>query len=202
MCRHGMTPTTADGPKSVKKPTGFLTNSPLLTHQLGRNCDQSHERVTHQGCRTRQAQIYPDELCRAICLGLRNRNKADAEGMFCLASINPVNNGEPNEAIEKSTGIRNGENWWEAWGGVSGKRLVPHMARQAGKEEFEYLKYMSVCAKVPIEECWQKQGNSRLMSGESTSITKTMSIPSIDPGWLRKRSTDHQNQNYTQQHRP
>ena len=37
--------------------------------------------------RDKFAQIYPPELCRAMCKGLRQQMKADQKGQFMLATV-------------------------------------------------------------------------------------------------------------------
>ena len=66
-CRFGLL--SKEG-EVVKKPTGFLTNSPQTAKELARECDGRHRhRQLAGGSRCQQAQVYPPELCKAICRG-------------------------------------------------------------------------------------------------------------------------------------
>ena len=80
-CQYGAT--AVSGPRRggpVKKPTGFLTNSPELARALGRQCaggaqpgqcsrPRGGEHVPCIGRVAREAAIYPRGLCRAILKG-------------------------------------------------------------------------------------------------------------------------------------
>ena len=66
-----------DGPRGlVKKPTGFITSSRVAA-QLNLQCDGSHSHVHLVGGRAAAAQVYPDELCRAILRGVARQKSAD-----------------------------------------------------------------------------------------------------------------------------
>ena len=76
MCRYGMPQWTSAGWRHVRKPAGFLTNSPFVNNELNKARPGDHAHVLLQGhsqgsiSRTKQAHAYPPELCRAICRGL------------------------------------------------------------------------------------------------------------------------------------
>ena len=58
----------------VKKPTRFLTNSACIGKALSLECQGQHRHIEPAGGgRTKRAEIYPDELCRAILTGLVNQ---------------------------------------------------------------------------------------------------------------------------------
>ena len=71
MCRWGMTlekGTTADETtRLVKKPTKWMTNSPILAKLLQSRCNGQHEHEKLEGSsRTKQAESYPVPLVKAI----------------------------------------------------------------------------------------------------------------------------------------
>ena len=72
MCRFGMTTTSGGKTGLAMKPTKFMTNSMMVAKRLGKRClnrvlgMKDHEHVQLEGSRTKQAQKYPNELCRAI----------------------------------------------------------------------------------------------------------------------------------------
>ena len=84
MCRYGMKSTDESGGGRVKKPTGFLTNSEFLRDQLSKKCMGGHHHIQLLGGRARACQVYPDKLCRAILVGIRNElvNRGKVEVNF------------------------------------------------------------------------------------------------------------------------
>ena len=62
----------------VKKPTGFLTNSPCIGNALSLKCHGQHRHIELTGGgRTRRSEVYPDDLCRAILNGLVKQMEYD-----------------------------------------------------------------------------------------------------------------------------
>ena len=83
MCRFGMLSRIGGvgselGP--VLKPTGFLTNAPLIAAELAKKCLGGHQHVNLLGGRASDAAIYPPGLCRAICRGLAAQLDKDKSG--------------------------------------------------------------------------------------------------------------------------
>ena len=81
MCRFGMTSHVReqDEPRGlVKKPTGLMTSSRCIVAQLDSRCDGSHEHMHLVGGRASAAQVYPDELCRAILRGVVGQKAEDS----------------------------------------------------------------------------------------------------------------------------
>ena len=83
MNRFGMTshvdrPGGLAGP--VKKPTGFMTSSLCIYDELNKRCDSSlgREHVALIAGRAAAAQVYPEELCSAICRGLAKQKLYDS----------------------------------------------------------------------------------------------------------------------------
>ena len=55
----------------AKKSTRFMTNSWHIAKELNVRCDGGHDHQALIGAqRAREAQVYPEGLCRAICKGL------------------------------------------------------------------------------------------------------------------------------------
>ena len=70
----------------VKKPTGFLTNSPCVAETLNRRCQGTGGSCSrprggrHEACSGRiasEAQVYPKKLCRAVLKGVSDQLRAD-----------------------------------------------------------------------------------------------------------------------------
>ena len=61
--------------RPIKKPTGWLSNAERLLNELGKRCKcewGAHQSVlgsNRMGQRSRQAAAYPEDLCKAICVG-------------------------------------------------------------------------------------------------------------------------------------
>ena len=61
----------------VKKPTGFMSSSRCIIHELDRKCTGDHDHVPLMGGRAAGAAIYPQALCEAICRGAAAQKKLD-----------------------------------------------------------------------------------------------------------------------------
>lgn len=148
-----------------------MTNSVCIAQQLGRRCPNQgeyivHEHVRLESGRTRKAQIYPRELCRAICRGLQNQIKMDHTGQFLLMEMN--NNGATsrelmNVAKELASKYRIVEEPISdevemVWDDVSGAEFDPTQVKRARAEEVEYVRKMGLYNKVPIRQCYEKTG--------------------------------------------
>ena len=61
----------------ARKPTRFATNSPAIAEALNRRCLGQHSDIGLLGGRASAAAVYPPDLCRAICRGLREQKHRD-----------------------------------------------------------------------------------------------------------------------------
>ena len=164
-CQYGLLSRDIMGVGMVRKATGFMTNSPCVAMQLRKRCPNrsgkiQHKHVTLQGGRTKAAQIYPEGLCRAICVGLVQQLDMDKRGQFVLAQLH----GTEQETQDVSRQIKEEFRTVEeedtqiveqAWDDVTGAELDPVMVKGARQEEVEYIKKMNLYVKVPITECWR-----------------------------------------------
>ena len=71
---------------------GCMTNSLCIATALSRRCPntrphQVHERIRLEDGRPKAAQVYPLDLCRAICRGLGEQLEVDQRGQFFLAEL-------------------------------------------------------------------------------------------------------------------
>ena len=78
-CQYGLMSRDKTGEGVVRKATSFMTYAPYVAMELQRRCPNRlgkihHRHVTLEGGRTTFAQVYPEELCKAICKGLLNQN--------------------------------------------------------------------------------------------------------------------------------
>ena len=81
MCRFGMTQSDKNGKALVLKPASFLTNSVCLANALNLTCTGEHRHIRLEGQRVKVAQVYPEELCRATCKGIRAQKDVDSAGL-------------------------------------------------------------------------------------------------------------------------
>ena len=151
-CRFGLTTTANNETALARKATGFLTNAPHIAKQLEKKCPnrsgwQVHKHIRLEDGRTRAAQVYPPELCRAICRGLELQLEADRAGQFLLASVEPTKEDtsgrlkdEANKLHKKAKEIQEkyrtveedmDAQLEEAWDDVSGAQLDPKEVRRA-----------------------------------------------------------------------
>ena len=173
-CQYGLT-TTANGVTGpARKNTGFMTNSPCIARQLNRKCPnrngwQEHKHIHLEGGRTRAAQVYPPELCKAICNGLSEQLQADRDGQFMLANVEAsttTSSGELKKAAEelkkkyRTVEEDLDEQMEEAWDDVSGAQLDPKAVRAARGEEVDYIHKMNLYTKVPTDDCYKRTGKA------------------------------------------
>ena len=97
MCRFGMTSRDQEGEGLVKKPTYFATNCPGVADELDKKCfnttkEEAHRHVQLLSGRARAAQVYPQQLCRAICRGFLNQTKKDQKFLKMIGSLEVADN--------------------------------------------------------------------------------------------------------------
>ena len=165
-CQYGFTFTQNRKTLLARKSIGSMTNSACIANRMSRQCPNKSGRLIHQhikleGGRAKQAQVYPKELCRAICEGLQRQLQADKDGQFLLANVgaeaNDTSEGLKKTANELKTRYRtveedNEQELEEAWDDVFGAQLDPKVVRGARQEEVEYMHKMNLYSKVLIKE--------------------------------------------------
>ena len=76
MCCFGMVQKNKEGVEMpVRKDTWFMTNSKHIARQLERTCTGDHEHILLMDGRAKQAEVYPEDLCKAVCRGVRLQHK-------------------------------------------------------------------------------------------------------------------------------
>jgi hypothetical protein len=131
----------------VKKPTGFMSNSPKICERLRKLCPGKHRHISLTGGRAKIAEIYPDALCSEILKGVIEQMRIDGR----------IGNGGDVGAVmaEEQT-----MNWEEFWDDISGEPLDPLGVHNARKEEMAEIAKHKVYTKVPLTECWEKTGKA------------------------------------------
>lgn len=148
MCRFGMRSQDEQGLGLVKKPTGFLTNSPHLRNQLNKQCLGGHRHVQLVGGRAKACQVYPKGLCRAILRGIR----AELTNNGLLAMVYQdvlITSSEDDDIVEFEGHFIDD---------MSGKVLNRELVIAARKEEMQTYFDHKAYDKVPISEAMRVTG--------------------------------------------
>jgi hypothetical protein len=151
MCAFGMYDYGHQGGTLVKKPTGFMTNAIKLAEQLNKECSGDHRHIVLLGGgRARRAQVYPNELCRQIVIGLRNQMILDQrinEGM--IGAVGEVDDIRINHELY---------NGYDFYDDISGKSLPKDVVIKAREEEIKQVYVHKIYDKVPEKECYDMTG--------------------------------------------
>ena len=130
---------------------------------------QVHQHVTLINGRTKEAHIYSDKFCRAICEGLMEQIDADEKGQYLVVDYDNVKDKAIGELMNMMKEIKQKYNIVEeddeiemviAWGDVSGAELDLKSVRKARQEEIDYVRKMRLYDKVAIEECYRVTGHA------------------------------------------
>ena len=173
-CMYGLKSKDEKGIGPARKRTRFMTNSPCVARRLSKMCPNGrgyevHRHVRLENGRTKAAQIYPRELCRQICEGIREQMEADQNGQFLLAQVTTGNTTDGHELKKEIAAIKTKYKTIEeddepemqmAWDDVSGAALDPKAVIKARQEEVEYVRKMGLYTKVPKSECIKETGRS------------------------------------------
>ena len=163
-CQYGQE--TREG-EPVKKPTGWLSNSPEILKALRKKCYGRSGRCTRPGGGdhvvasgrvAREAAVYPFKLCRAILQGCVRQLRADGKlqpgvhGIQCLWE-------ESADEVLAMTG-----KWTPASklfkDSVTGQPLPEELVRAGRKLELEYFEKKGVWEKVPRSEALARTGKA------------------------------------------
>ena len=173
MCAFGM----VEGGELVKKPTGFMTNAVKLADRLTKDCSGDHRHVVLLGGgKARRAQVYPNELCKQIIIGLKDQMMHDGrlgEGMIgAVDKIDEAVNVMINEEIY------NGMNFYDD---VSGEKLPLKETIAARRKEMEEVYKHKIYTKKPLQECYD-------VTGEGPVGTKWLEVNKGDAEKLNIRA--------------
>ena len=214
MCAHGMWQTDKEGPGLVRKPTGFMTNSPCLAERVGLRCRGGHRHIPLLNGRARQAQEYPDGLCRAICLGIQEQLRQDNEKRNEEKHVEHIKNNMKDRTMEAArsrstaavdnlkilmhdTDTPQGETLvgddllsmdraGHTWDDVKGGWLDPKLVTAARREEVEYVRKHDVYVRVPRAQCWAETGRAPVKTGWADTNKGTAAEPTVRSRWVAK----------------
>ena len=180
-CQFGQ---QAHSGEPVKKPTGWLSNSPEILKALSRKCAgrggacsrrAGGRHATAAGRIAREAAVYPFRLCRAILQGCRNQLLKDGTlkaGMYGLQSkfeedetryydhfTGELLKGEDVVAAERVFAVQRAthEGFKDS---VTGQPLRAELVRVARKLELEYFDAKEVWEKRPRSEALARTGRA------------------------------------------
>ena len=98
LCLFGLETTDGQGEMGpARKRTGFMTSSWTVAEELQRTCDgKGHAHNPLLERRAKGAEVYPPELCRAICRGVSRQKLMDETGQMSSA---PMSRGQVSAMI-------------------------------------------------------------------------------------------------------
>ena len=152
MCAFGMRDEDHAGGGLVKKPTGFMTNAIKIADILSQDCSGDHRHVVLiGGGRARRAQVYPNELCRQIIVGLKDQMMHDGRlGKGLIGAVDRIDEGFKLNAADYE-GV-------EFYDETSGKMLPKDLTIKARAAEKTQVYAPKLYDKVPIKECYAGTG--------------------------------------------
>lgn len=141
ICAFGMESEDKLGKGFAKKPTGFMTNVPELAKRLELCCPGGHRHVIIRGGKSRRTEVYPNELCREIIIGLKDQMYKDGRlEAGCLGSLCPIH--------EDGTDYQEYKNC-RFWDDFPGAPLRKEGVIRARKDELEQFRKHTVYLKRP-----------------------------------------------------
>ena len=147
MCCFGMYQNVGTEEMFVKKSTGFMTNACEVAKVLSETCENQHRHVHLLNGRASRAEVYPDELCYRIMIGILNQMKRDGRiPEFGIGAI------WPDDENQQMTG--------EAYDDVTGEELDYEGVIAARAEEVEEVHKHQVFKYAPIQERWDVTGKA------------------------------------------
>ena len=72
---------------SARTRTKFMTNSPCIAEELSRRCKGQHVHQQLMDGRAKEAAIYPEPLCRAICVGLIRDMRKETQQIRSIMAV-------------------------------------------------------------------------------------------------------------------
>ena len=136
-CRYGLTSTEKHRTGLARKRKGFMTNSVCVAKRLEKRCPnkcnyQPHWHVRLENGRTRVAQEYPADLCKAICKGIMEQMETNRKGEFFIANIDQDGQATSKQLLSAQRELKSRrrmveeedeQNIMEAYDDVSGAQL-------------------------------------------------------------------------------
>ena len=211
MCRFHMGSRDHQGEGKVLKPTYFATNCGGVAEELDRQClnregGEQHRHVPLLNGRAKAAQVYPPELCKAICRGFLRQTRKDQAYVKHIGSLEKVADAsilvnKRRELMEVANQIsaslegeleralqapEDEEKWMDAWDDVKGRELDARMVEEARREEVRYIHKSKLYTKVPRARCYEVTGKAPIKSGWIDTNKGDQGSPNYRSRWVGK----------------
>ena len=145
------------GVERAKKRTQFMSNSDEICKELCRKCDGRHRHQALTGGRAEGSARYPEELCRAICMGLMREISRDRRKLAKLVDVGPKTCVRDSRGgTEQAAAADEEEAWKKAWDDITGEELDPKDVAEARAKEMKYVNEKKVWKVIPRREAQQK----------------------------------------------
>ena len=152
----------------ARKRTKFMTNSPCIAEELSRRCNGEHVHQQLMDGRAKEAAIYPEPLCRAICVGLIREMKKATQQLRSLMTIKHdtkiTEEYVDTKEGKKKRGVSHAEDEEEyrmAFDDLTGEELPAKEVRKARLQEVKYIEDKQVWRKMSRREA-QRRGIKRV----------------------------------------
>ena len=169
----------------MKKPSGFLTNSPCLAKSLSKRCQglggycSRIKGGKHELCSGKvasDAQVYPKGLCRAVLKGVTEQMKND--GLLIQGCYGVQVKEDEHEVLKNMYGPAQGYSG-KCKDDMTGQLLKDELVLKARAVELEYFNSKGVWKKVP-------RHNARAATGR----------PPVTVRWVDTNKGDEIHPNY------
>jgi len=152
-CMYGLTTrsSTMKGKAPAKSTTKWITNSRIISGELQKRCDRSHAHQRLLDGRAQHAQLFPEELCRAISRGLvkERRNRVMNISRVTEVSLRKCMKHIPDADEHHDKDEADSISRMIAWDDLTGMTLQADKVVEARAKELEYVKRKRVWVKVP-----------------------------------------------------
>jgi hypothetical protein len=187
LCQYGLTTRSSGGQAPAMKPTRFMSSAEEVLKLLGKRCtgEHTHQRLA-QG-RTRDAAIYPPELCKAMLRGIdaqRRREghilcdslRRDLDRGCAVYSLKCDEGGVGQEAgdevvpeaefarVQDEQECLQKHGHQRYWDAITNEELPAGLTSAARAEELAFMAEWKVWDVVPVAECWKNTGKKPLQS--------------------------------------
>ena len=110
-CQYGLKSRDRFGEAPARKRTRFLTIAVCIAKRLQKRCPnksghQVHRPVVLTHGRPTAAQVYPDKLCKEICLGIQEQIQRDRSGQYLLANVQIGDDKTPNSMMKEADKLK------------------------------------------------------------------------------------------------
>jgi hypothetical protein len=187
LCQYGLTTRSGGSQAPAMKPTRFLSSAEEVLKLLGKRCPREHTHQRLAQSRTRDAAIYPPELCRAMLQGIDAQRRKEGH-ILCNSLCRDLDRGcavyslsRETEHADRNLGDevvpeaefvrvqdeheslqKHGRQMY--WDAITNEELPADLTAAARAEELAFMAEWQVWDVVPVVECWKNTGKRPLQS--------------------------------------